>query len=209
VAAITFGCGSADRVIAHDLSAASSTDLAAPIAPDDLTGFGPIYDEAWPACAGTRIAGTCAERFFDSLAACFRPEGHCQRAAHNFGDSSCWLDGARQWFEANSGAPAFSGGYVMNGIDCLQWGQYKGASLVHFCRPQDGINCGIVSTDGAVWDSSGATYDAMTGIFTCPDGSHVDVGSSLGDCPALNALLNPACDAPPSTNCACCPFGFH
>jgi hypothetical protein len=43
---------------------------------------------------------------------------------------------------------------------------------------------------------SGAVYNELTGIFTCLDGTRVDIGPNFGDCSVLNLLLHPVplCD---------------
>ena len=77
-----------------------------------------------------------------------------------------------------------------------------GTRRTQYCLPADS-SCAVDKDDGGdVFTRGGALYDLDTGIFTCPDGTEVDVGPNLGDCAALNALLAPACDHSQLASCS-------
>jgi hypothetical protein len=155
-----------------DLSVTSTRDLAA-------------------SCAGTRIAGTCVERFFAPFMACFSPAGKCS----GFGRGSiCWASGAKYDLHY----PGLSASWTMNGQSCLEWNELPDTPtyLDQYCTSESSP-CRI---DHSVDDGGGYHYWAVgggtfaSGIFTCPDGTKVDLGDDFGGCPALNALLHPGCN---------------
>jgi hypothetical protein len=153
-----------------DLSAASTPDLG-------------------PSCAGTRIAGTCVERFFQPFMACFAPGGRCGE----FGRGSvCWESGAKY----ELAYPGLSASWSMNGHACLGWNEIT--QHEQYCTSESSP-CTVehsVDDGGAYhyWTVGGGLYDRGTGIFTCPDGTQVNLGNDFGGCPALNALLGARCD---------------
>ncbi len=181
-----------------DLSA-TADDLAQPLdlaQPPDLAVSLKNYDLAWSACAGTKLAGTCAEQFFEPFVACFQPAGHCGGYLHNTGDEACWENGATYHGPAVS-APPQAHLYGMGGTPCLTWITYfadSGQKIEQLCSLNE--PCTSEPTDAGSVPNSGVRYDRQTGIFTCRDGTQVDIGPNFGDCPVLNSLLNPTsiCD---------------
>jgi hypothetical protein len=168
----------ADFAVPHDLGA----DLSAPFTQD--LGM---------SCAGTRIAGTCVERFFQPFMACFAPGGSCA----SFGRGSiCWGNGAT--YELFY--PGLSSSWTMNGQACLQWNEYPDGPTYRqqFCTSESSP-CTIEHSidDGGLYHYSavgGGLYDSDTGMFICPDGTQVDVGYDFSACRALSELLHPQCN---------------
>jgi hypothetical protein len=196
LAVCVVGCGASeapDMAAPPDLSAAASSDLATPL--PELTldlgrTPGPTFDLAWNGCAGTPLAGTCVERFFAPSAACFAPAGHCSEYDHNSGDDLCWQNGASFHGPATSPPPTVTT-YQMGKNRCLTLiGYYNQHPSSQFC----GVDqpCRTEAIDGGEYRPiDGATFDSASGVFTCPDGTKVDVGPSLSICPQLAALLDP------------------
>jgi hypothetical protein len=196
-------CDSSDPNTGADLSATAPADLAvgadlgvipvdASCPCSDLAGF----------CAGTRLAGTCAYSFFQTFANCFQPAGHCILGGHNFGPAYDWQNGVefigtRIMFGPFGEVDSYR--VTLNGPSCLSRTTYDGQSTVQFCAPGDS-SCALWSGDGGITGSE--TYDSQTGIFTCGDGTQVDIGAALGGCAELKALLDPAslCDGKGFTN---------
>jgi hypothetical protein len=161
----------------------------------DLSGLsGPVYDLSWDTCVGTSLAGTCVAQFFTPFASCFAPSGHCSGLAHSTGVDVCW-ENAASTHQYMGPLPSFSKNYWMGSTLCLSDIRFAMRSDHQLCRPGD-ADCRPEHTDGFydVPSSGGAHYDPTTGIFVCPDGETVNVGSSFSACPALAGLLNPACD---------------
>ncbi len=164
----------------------------------------PSLDLAWSSCAGTALAGTCVARFFDSFAACFRPAGHCA-PYYGISGGACWENGARYTDDPFENFAEF---FQIGSQQCLGRTDYRsqpGGALVfeQYCVPGD-ANCGDAQTDGGVVPVGGGVYDHETGVFTCPDGTQVDVGPALGGCAVLNELLDPFCDG--EINSGQCPL---
>jgi hypothetical protein len=205
------GCGadatpSADlAVIAEDLSTQAPTDLApTDLAAPDCGPPPPAYDLAWSACAGTALAGTCVERFFEPFVSCFHPAGHCGSFGTNSMFTASWQNGARihaSFFGGNP--PPWPSTYYFGNNVCLR--AYGSSSVVQYCPPDDS-SCGPVQ-DGGMNEPTptGGRYDQQTGIFTCPDGTQVDVGPKLGDCAVLNELLAAGSDLCDNVGTAQCP----
>jgi hypothetical protein len=198
------GCGSGETA-SPDLSFVPPDDLAIGRLRDGIPidlnrSAPPPYDLAWSACGGTPLAGTCAEKFFESFVACFAPAGSCRVANHNFGPDACWENGAS--FHTSGGGTQYRF-YAMGKTACLSSKTiYGNPTAVQFCAGGD-TSCGAVDDAGV--PSGGALYQPETGIFTCPDGTQVDVGPNLGGCSVLNTLLSPA-SLCPSTNFGSCPW---
>jgi hypothetical protein len=203
-----------------DLSAPSTPDLSAPSTPDlavrvvgdsgssDLSRrAAPQSDLGGAICVGTRLEGTCVAQFFEPFVACFQPAGHCADYQHNSGDERCWEDGAS--FHLGRLANPDTRRYLMDGNVCLTSFFYLApSSTQQFCMGGD-PTCGPMQVaNGAVPMGGGALYDSESGIFTCPDGTQVDVGADLGGCPLLNALLSTdsLCDG--TIFSASCPYPF-
>ncbi|MCA1663308.1 MAG: hypothetical protein LC659_03405, partial [Myxococcales bacterium] len=180
-----------------DLTAAAPLDVATPadFAGDDLSGDLALrnYDLAWSMCAGTKLAGTCVEQFFEPFVACFRPAGHCGDYLHNTGDEICWQDGAKFHGPATS-TPPWAHIYSMAGTQCLLWYSFFNQTIQQYCNASD--PCTQSGVEGSFMPTSGAQYDTASGIFTCPSGEQVAIGADLGGCPVLNLLLAPGsvCD---------------
>lgn len=144
------------------------------------------------ACAGTPLAGTCVLRFFQPFADCFQPYGRCGEFGRG---SSCWESGASY----ELAYPGVSSTWSMNGQQCLSWNEVVGTDHQQYCTSETSP-CSIDHTvdDGGLFhyfSVGGALYDSHTGIFTCPDGTPVDLGGSeFGGCKALNDLLFGGCD---------------
>jgi hypothetical protein len=192
--------GISDLSAISDLGA-SALDGSADMA--DMSSTTPTnFDLAWSTCAGTKLAGTCAGRFFDSFAACFTPAGHCGwiASAHSGLQSACWQNGA-SYFLPPIYSTTVSRTYTMGKDTCLKVydydDSYRGIPTVEqFCALND-TSCGPQAADGGTdTPVGGALYNTRTGIFTCPDGTKVDVGPDLGGCSALNRRLSPipTCD---------------
>jgi hypothetical protein len=208
-------CGSDETAPRHyDLSAAISPDEAAgrfTPSRDDLSVGDMslrIFDLAWTACVGTRLEGTCVVQFFAPFIACFQPAGHCFSAGHNYGDIDCWQNGAGYITGLYQGGVALYATSSFGPNTCLRHFIYD--PLVPVTVPTDQFcltpDCGYTFGGDGGSDVSlhgGATYDSRTGIFTCPDGTRVDVGPSLGGCAVLNELLDPSslCDHQATPSC--------
>lgn len=176
--------------------AASVSDLGMPIdlavAIDLAVDLSAAHDLAL-SCVGTPIEGTCVERFFQPFTACFAPFGRCG----DFGRGSiCWESGATY----NLNFPGVSATWSMSGETCLTWSEYE-IGFAQYCTSKS-VPCSIAHSvdDAGLYSYSavgGGLYDESSGIFTCPDGTQVNLGSDFGGCPALSALLNlgtrPAC----------------
>jgi hypothetical protein len=202
-------CACDDETIeSHDLTVSAPLDSSMP--PLDVAlaqaddGFGPSYDFAF-SCP--RIAGTCVETFFQNFASCFHPAGHCQTGLHNNGSLGTWNDCA-SYIDTHEQNFGFAHDYRQDGHACLAWrtDTYQHTHPDEFCPP--GVCTGIVDDGGlpSAWSIGGAAYDQHTGIFTCLDGTAVDIGNNYGDCPPVTELLNPLtslCDGRGTT--ASCP----
>ncbi len=155
----------------------------------------PIYDLAWSACVGTPLQGTCVERYFEPFIACFRPAGHCYRSIGN-ATTICWEDGATLTKPTSVPGQLIGFTYAMDHTTCLE--RYGDT----YCRPGE---C-TVSADGGVVNG-GASYVTATGIFTCPDGTQVNIGSDFGGCTVLQELLSlyavGICDGQGNSDPAC------
>jgi hypothetical protein len=152
------------------------------------------YDLAWSSCAGTQLAGTCVADFFDSFAACFHPVGHCTAGTHNFGMIDDWENGA-EYLTSMPSLNVFAGNWKMGMTQCLSVHLYSDGRFRHFCTPADAV-CSDVGRDAGVDYQGGALFDTQTGVFTCRDGTQVNVGADLDGCALLNELLapHPLCD---------------
>jgi hypothetical protein len=208
VSAITVGCGDDQTAVAvWDFSGSaldfSTRDLAVPTfdfaVPADFRSM--CGDDASARfCADTSIDGTCAQTFFAAFADCFRACGPCHQRPTGKASDYVWDDGAYIVNGDPFDPPAFSRYETMPpptaGTQCLLRKIYSYAVpvLVQFCGPND--HCSDVSVDGSVGNTpvGGQVYDTSTGMFTCSDGTQVNIGPNLGNCVALNELLDP-------TNC--------
>ena len=201
------GCDDDDAII-DDMAVATQSDLAVGdlgsgeidagphdlSMPADLTPR--VFDLAWSMCAGTRLAGTCAEAFFEPFVACFQPSGQCGFVPHNTGTERCWQSGAR-YHEPGPLEAAPTWLYWGGQNRCLSETFYPSQpGLAQFCIAGDSA-CGSAYDDGfQLVPTGGARYNPQTGIFTCLDGTQVDIGPpppqsrGVGDCPVLNELLN-------------------
>jgi hypothetical protein len=205
--ALAAGCGvAADTSAPFDMFA-STPDLSVDHPLDggavDLSRVEPpVYDLAWSACAGTKLAGTCVERFFEPFVACFQPAGHCDATGSQSGFDDCWQSGA-SFGGTYFGYPR-SRTWAMGKNVCLIALDYP-PSLRQFCTAGD-PSCVSMRDDGGsvVPTPGGARYDSQTGIFTCTDGTQVDIGTNFGGCTVLDTLLDPSplCD---KTSSACSP----
>ena len=150
------------------------------------------YDLAWGSCAGTPLANTCVEKFFQPFASCFNPAGKCSGGGQQDPHTD-WSNGAHMVTQAfpNQGATQyFMGPLAGTHTTCLTWypaGNQSGQSQLSvdlYCIGSD-TSC---NHNGTV-DANGAEYDSNTHIFTCPDGTKVDVSPNFGECPLLMELL--------------------
>ena len=204
------GCGSGlgipldgSAAAADDLAVADGsalTDLAA-MSSVDLMMARP-YDLAWNACVGTAVAGTCAEQFFEPFVQCFVFAGACRTWFSNSSAGTCFENGAQVLMGTLTHA-SHPTSYWMGNTLCLRTYSYFDhvsppvtLRQKQFCLPSD-ASCGLQYADGSadeLWATprGGALYDVSTGIFTCPDGTQVDLGANLGGCEVLNDLLSVA-----------------
>lgn len=167
--------GPAPDLAAVDLSVAAPADLA--ILPDLA---GPDY-AGYTFCAGTRVAATCAQAFFEPIASCFAPMGGCRTATSGDTTSACWQAGtlfSTTYLQATGGSHLLWAG----GATCMEGD----------VTPRKGRLPLFAVTAGG----STLSYDQDSGDVTCPDGSHVFLGNAFGDCLALGNLLQP-----PIKNC--------
>jgi hypothetical protein len=149
-------------------------------------------DLSWSSCAGTALAGTCAATFFDAFAACFHPTGNCTANMMGKPLVLTWDDST---FVAELASFLPSDSYASGGQQCLTTRHYQKdfglpRTIEQFCLGADS-SCGVVDVGGLPTPNGGALYDLDTGIFTCTDGTQVDVGAALGGCEVLNELLHP------------------
>lgn len=179
-----------DLSIPHDLSVAV-TDMPPPDFAAPLRG---AYDLAWTSCAGTPLANTCVEKFFQSFASCFAPSGACTRSIGN--TYYCdWASGTKVTYNTvtvngpwgistswSTSSDATCMGYFPAGneevadpaltVDVYCLGSVSG------CWNRD---MGTVGPNGLSCDGHGCT---------CPDGTHVD-NVRPSDCPLIGELLEP------------------
>ena len=168
----------------------------------DLESAGPFCadDQGSRFCAGTPLDGTCAQTFFAAFADCFRPCGSCQAFRFNSGVEYKWQSGAIDDNEYGRGIGNTSSYFpklsTSDSDSCLLrrqiWALSGAVDSEQFCAPND-PSC-VVGFDvdaGADTFSGGQLYDHATGIFTCSDGTQVNLGPNLGGCVALNGLLDP------------------
>lgn len=169
--AITDAASPLPDLAAADLAVAPATDLAAL---PDLSG--PDY-AGFTFCAGTRVASTCAQPFFEAVSTCFVPMGGCRSAQDNDTTSACWQAGTMfqtSYLQATGGShQVWTGGAVT----CMEGD----------VTPRKGRSPLFAVTAGG----DTLAYDQDSGDVTCPDGSHVFLGNMFGDCAALRFLLQP------------------
>lgn len=160
-----------------DGDAALSSDLAAP----DFTT--PIAF-----CAGTALEGTCVQRFFSLVTACFPHQGSCTTQDHPqpFFKSFCWQDGSflRYLTEAADGGAthelhAWDSSSPPNTVACFQ----ADVTLA---------SGGAIDSEVFYGDAMQLGYNPNTGVATCPDGSQETVGP-LTACAELAAIVQPSC----------------
>jgi hypothetical protein len=139
----------------------------APFTPVD--GFASSADAAAGFCDGTTLAGTCAQAFFASFAACYVPAG-CRVYLRNANTGGSW-----QYASGASGSWDITdiSGYGMNG---------------HPCATVDGNNAAR-DDHWTLADGTKLTINWTSGNVTCPDGSTIQIANPAS-CDALNALIN-------------------
>jgi hypothetical protein len=162
----------------------AAEDLAVPDlgSPEDLSR---TYDAGYPFVdaagycdnavdipdAGGGLAGTCAQAFFEKLVGCYVPSGPC---VYDYPNSSrfrvCWQSGA-----ALEEIGGISPRYYVNGT--------------FLCMSMTRISAGHVEVWTA-YDGTVLQYDKFSGDVTCPDGSHLNLGSEYGNCTALFNLVH-------------------
>ena len=189
------GDGGADLSVPADLARAS--DLAVAIADLAVTDLvmspaadlvtipdiaGPDY-AGFTFCSGTRVAATCAQAFFQPVAMCFSPAGACRSAQNGDTTAACWQAGT---MFSTTYQPGTGSNHLVwtGGAPCMEGD----------LTPRKGKSPLFALTAGG----SKLVYDQDSGDVTCPDGSHVFIGSTFGDCGSLQALLQPdikACQA--------------
>jgi hypothetical protein len=189
VVALLSACGDGQQTAAPDLSSpavddfAVSADLSVSILYNDdmfprQCGYAPDSSPPKPDvsgfCAGTSIAGTCAQTFFRTIAECFAPSGCCVRAGNSM-PRLTWASGAFALYDG-------SFGYV---------------AVI-----QDGVVCGETNFDGypllkwKAWDGTRLTFDPNTGIATCDDGTTISLGVGYAACPEIVTMLYPGTPCP-------------
>jgi hypothetical protein len=125
-------------------------------------------------CAGTSLASTCVEAFFDALFACFDPTGPCTSDTAN--DLVCWSDG-----NAIASLPVPGARKLAHGEALCADEQFvgTGSSII-------GLPSGIYTYRR---DGQTLAYDNDSGEVTCPDGSRVQLSSAPGkfmpECPSI------------------------
>ena len=89
--------------------------------------------------------------------------------------------------------PGVSATWSMNGQTCLTWNEDESGTYQYCtsesspCLVTTSVGDSGLNTYSAV---GGGQYEITTGIFTCPDGTQVNLGSDFGGCPLLNVLLH-------------------
>jgi hypothetical protein len=164
-----------------DLSASATLDLSAPRDAGPVDGFAVLCPQ---------LGATCVTALFDQFASCFQPSGHCFHGGHNFGAAATWANCASYFDDHHLGPGNYptSRYYAPGSQLCLEV-DVDQTSGSHYCSGQA---CTVTFSDaGTPTIGGGATYDPNTGVFTCDDGTKVDLGPNLGGCPALNSLLDP------------------
>ena len=147
--------------------------------PTDSGGAGPgsasMADLSGPAfCAGTRVAGTCAQQFFASLARCFVATGPCVVMGTDLPEAWCWSTGARleARIDAMTGKVAIrylaaagvcaDGGYALTGAGVAYTLSANGRTIVYdestgavVCPPSPRASpCAAVVRSARSWASS-------------------------------------------------------
>jgi hypothetical protein len=155
-----------------DLASARVADLASP--PDlAASGF----------CAGTKVAGTCAQAFFAGVAACWGALDSCTYQITPTGTYTFTLD------------------------DCFSSGQHRHTDAngqTHDTQSTWTNAAGTVClTDSAHYEAGPLTaggvtlsYDESSGALVCPDGSTFNIGAldSPELCNAVEVILSVHCD---------------
>jgi hypothetical protein len=165
------------RDLATPLDLSYVLDMAhcAPLSPD---GFASSADAAG-FCDGTTLAGTCAQAFFSSFAACYVPAGcRVYYRENNTRGSWQYASGASGHWDITDYSD-----YEMNG---------------HSCAYVDGNN--IARDDHwTLADGTKLTINWTSGNVTCPDGSTIQIANPTS-CDALMALIN----TPHTSDPGCC-----
>jgi hypothetical protein len=159
-------------------------------------------------CAGTPLEGTCVETFFSAFAACFRPAGLCSSDWHQSTGWTRWWENGAKYNNYEQGALTVGREtYTMGTTQCLLYRRSQLSAVGQYCQPGFDPPCAQPMEDldlGLDTYSGGALYDSVSGIFTCPDGTQVNIGPDLGGCATLNSLLNPMwCTAPTADLAGC------
>jgi hypothetical protein len=140
-------------------------------------------------CAGTSIAGTCAQPFFARMAACFTPSGPTTAQAQSPSMVTlCWTGGARL-VVTMSAVAGVSGTYSQSGTTC---------ATLHIDNPNDPTKAVF---HFAAPDGETLSFDGV-GNLTCPDGSQakIKIGTGGPDCAELARLIGPS-DHPMTGTC--------
>src|SRR4051812_15875043 len=86
------GCAAQGTMSTGDLR--SPDDLGMPMdlaATPDLASQPDLAASAF--CKGTKVAGTCAQAFFATVDACWKPTGPCMIQMAGMGFKQCWQSG--------------------------------------------------------------------------------------------------------------------
>jgi hypothetical protein len=168
------GTGTGDMSVAADL--AVTRDLAPRI------NTGP-YDLAWTGCAGTSLANTCVEKFFQQFAACFAPAGSCSGSGLTSENHCAWDSGAL-YAEDELPIPPYgvlAKRWLMGNKTCMSWFPVDNGEV--YCLGDD-ANC--FNGDMATASPNGLFCHGNS--CTCPDGTYVK-NVNLDECQPLAELV--------------------
>jgi hypothetical protein len=157
-----------------------------------VTSDAPVASSSF--CAGTAVAGTCAQAYFATVADCFGtpPTGTCQSQEYENdggaggGKAYCWSDGSHLYahFTLNDAGLANATGQWINGHGTT-------------CMTADVVG-GMAGNESLITYHAGGSdlvYDTLTGAVTCPDGSHANIGAGQTLCTLLATFVTepPGC----------------